>query len=387
MKYRFPYITHIDHVLPFIKDRDEFIVAEKEGYKVINYVISHPETFSGGVGDDIRRECRGIIFDTEGKLIRRPYHKFFNLGEKEETFIQNVDFSRPHLIYEKIDGSMIAPFFLQGYVRWGTKMGITDVAMQAEEFVAQHKKYQDFAQLMLENGYTPIFEWCSPKQKIVLDYKEESLPLTAIRKMNGGEYMSYEEMEVLTTSYNIPLVEVIPYSTTTPELIDDIAKREDQEGIVICFDNGHRLKVKTEWYCRIHKCKEKITRENDVIDLWLNNGLDDVLAFLPEEDKNRINTFIERIRGAVLGRAMIDSALRIAIRDHQSMDRKSFALNHAPSKPRYFNQMMFKHWDIPTRDLHWMDINKFYLDYMKKHVTNSTKYKVMKNELFRDIEF
>ena len=52
---------------------------------MINYVVSTPETFAtmNDIGDAIRRECRGMIFDGDtGIIISRPYHKFFNAGEK-----------------------------------------------------------------------------------------------------------------------------------------------------------------------------------------------------------------------------------------------------------------------------------------------------------------
>ena len=52
--------------------------------------------------------------------------KFFNVNEREETLIQHIDFSQPHLILEKLDGSMITPFEVDSRIRWGTKMGLTD---------------------------------------------------------------------------------------------------------------------------------------------------------------------------------------------------------------------------------------------------------------------
>ena len=45
MNYDFPKIMHINDVLPAIKDSPEFIVVEKEGYQVVNYVVMTPETF------------------------------------------------------------------------------------------------------------------------------------------------------------------------------------------------------------------------------------------------------------------------------------------------------------------------------------------------------
>jgi len=125
MNYEFPHITNISDVLPAIEGRDEFVVAVKEGYTVINYNVMMADTFDC----NIRRECRGIIFDTvTGEIIRRPFHKFFNVNEREETQDHVFDLCRSYTILEKLDGSMIAPFIVNGEMIWGTKMGATEVA-------------------------------------------------------------------------------------------------------------------------------------------------------------------------------------------------------------------------------------------------------------------
>jgi len=73
----FPIIKKLDDVLPFVKDKPEFILIERLGYFIINYVVSTPTTFSNAY----EKECRGITFNSRGDIIRRPYHKFFNIGE------------------------------------------------------------------------------------------------------------------------------------------------------------------------------------------------------------------------------------------------------------------------------------------------------------------
>jgi hypothetical protein len=45
MNYAFPIIRHLDDVLPHIEGREEFIVAEREGYTVVNYVVAMADTF------------------------------------------------------------------------------------------------------------------------------------------------------------------------------------------------------------------------------------------------------------------------------------------------------------------------------------------------------
>ena len=193
MNYEFPLIRNISDVLPAIAGRDEFVVAEKEGYTVINYNVMMADTFDC----NIRRECRGIIFDTAtGAIIRRPFHKFFNVNEREETQDHAIDLSRPHAILEKLDGSMIAPFIVNGQMIWGTKMVAQDFHEMIEQFVKSSDiNYEDFCWELINSGHTPIFEWMHPQKRIVIDYgKEPTLILTAIRHMITGQYVSLNDV-------------------------------------------------------------------------------------------------------------------------------------------------------------------------------------------------
>ena len=202
MHYTFPEIRTINDVLPHIEGREEFIVAEREFGTVINYAVAMTDTFDiypagyGGrlstydPGGAMRRECRGLIFDTEGKIMSRPFHKFFNVNEREETQTSDIDMSQPHVIMEKMDGSMIRPILVNGQLRLATKMGVTDVAMQAEAFMAKNTKYKDFCVWCVSKGLTPIFEWTSPFNQIVLPYEEDMLTLLAVRENVTGHYLN-----------------------------------------------------------------------------------------------------------------------------------------------------------------------------------------------------
>ena len=90
MKYSFPIIRNIRDVLPALEGRDEFIVAERDGFSIIQYMVQMPDSFNMTGPDDvygaIRRECRGMIFcNRTGDILRRPFFKFFNMGERQET--------------------------------------------------------------------------------------------------------------------------------------------------------------------------------------------------------------------------------------------------------------------------------------------------------------
>lgn len=122
MHYEFPEIHHLDDVRPAIEGRDEFIIAKRDWGFVVNYMVNLADTFpevrtAGGSAKmreeqtrlkAIRRECRGILFHPDGRIMARRLHKFFNVGERDETQPHLIDLSRPHVILEKLDGCLSA---------------------------------------------------------------------------------------------------------------------------------------------------------------------------------------------------------------------------------------------------------------------------------------
>jgi RNA ligase len=299
MKYKFPAINNIDDVLLQIEDHPEFRVIEKDWYTVINYMVALEDTFSlirhrTHYNMWMRRECRGLIFDTEtGKLISRPYHKFFNAGERAETAINKINLYEPHVVLEKLDGSMIRPIPTKEGFRLATKAGITDVAMNAELFIADKPQYRNFILAILDGGMTPIFEWCSRKNRIVVDYPEDQLILTGIRNNVSGTYLLHWNMVELGRLWNVPVVKAVDgLAVQNINLfVQQVREWDDGEGIVLRFDSGHMVKVKADDYVLRHKSKDQINQEKNVIQTIIDESVDDLVPLLTPEDANRVKQF------------------------------------------------------------------------------------------------
>jgi RNA ligase len=158
MNYQFPDLNHISDVIPHIEGLDEFRVMQKDWYTVINYAVAFDDTFSldsekSHYNMTIRRECRGLIFDTAtGQLISRPYHKFFNAGEREETQLNKINLYEPHIVLEKLDGSMIRPIPTAEGFKLATKAGVTDISQQAEAFISDKSNYNTFINKCIQKG-------------------------------------------------------------------------------------------------------------------------------------------------------------------------------------------------------------------------------------------
>lgn len=287
MNYNFPVINDISQIREAIKGRSEFIEAQKDDYIVFNYTFSSNETFPAVNSEQeaLLRECRGIIFDLNGKCIRRPYHKFFNLGEKEESVVSDIStFS----VLEKLDGSMVSPFYSNGKIRWGTKMGITKYTDEIEKLVTH--KLERFAFYCLSSNITPIFEWCSNKNRIVLSYPEDKLVLTAMRNNVNGEYAQYRELEYYFNNYFFDIVK--QFDSFSEEAI---AQAEETEGVVLRSSYGHMIKVKSAWYVNLHKAKEAISSERYVINMIFSNQLDDILPKLQEKDQEQVKKYQDKV--------------------------------------------------------------------------------------------
>jgi RNA ligase len=354
MKYKFPHIDHLDQVRPVIQDVDGFILAEKDWGWVANYVQMGPHVFPEvkTEADAIRRECRGLIFSKNGQLISRPLHKFFNIGEREETLSEKVDLTQPHVILEKLDGSMIRPIPMDGAFRLGTKMGITDVSMQAEVWLADHPRYQEYIYWLLSHNVTPIFEWCSRKQRIVIDYPEDRLVLIAVRHNYTGEYTPYGMLQTDAAYYGLDLVKTYPGTVSSMEhLIAETHDMQGQEGWVIRFEDGHMLKLKASEYVTIHKAKENILREKGVIEMLLDEKSDDVKPFLIEEDRRHLEeyetAFWQGVNATVATWAKTDELMRVRYARDQ---RKDFALTDALTVDPFLKSAIFKAWDNPNYD-------------------------------------
>ena len=396
MNYEFPTINNISDVLPAVMGRDEFVVAEKEGYTVINYNVMMADTFPDieymdeeDIEDGwlsvatVRRELRGIIFDTAtGEILRRPFHKFFNVNEREETQDHVVDLSQEHRILEKLDGSMIAPFIVNDQMIWGTKMGATDVAKPVEEFVEANSHYRQFAKFTISRGYTPIFEWCSRKQRIVLDYKEDQLILTAMRDLTTGRYLSHDLMEVHAESYGIPVVRTFEPQTDMKEFIEYVRDLEDVEGFVVRFNDGHMLKLKCHWYLQIHKAKEAILQDRNIVELILDEKLDDVKAHLPQEDRDRLSQFESQFNLAVAD-VVFHLANDLSWIREEDIDRKTFALEHSQRYGQYMRALIFNNFDGLDGAKYWADVRNT----IRNNLTKTVKYEAIRDAWFPGVKY
>lgn len=232
--------------------------------------------------------ARGLIVDKESNIVARPFNKFFNLGEHESTHILNLP-AEPYEVTEKMDGSLGIIYY------WNNKWNVatrgsfdSDQAVKATEMLSKYNfdtAHQD---------YTYLVEIIYPENKIVVNYgKEEKLVLLSIIHKDGREIPS-DVREYF--GKRLGMESAKSYNYTIQEMTQLQSKlSKDEEGFVIRFKSGLRVKIKGEEYLKIHKMisnMSPISFWESMVDGIVNR---DYLAQLPEEFRNDFEPIVEQL--------------------------------------------------------------------------------------------
>lgn len=331
----FPAIRGLDDVLPALDGHGEFYVMDKGTHWTIDYVFQGRDTFRPNPAHGaraeafarLRRECRGLKFDREGRLLARPFHKFFNLFETEETQPHALDLGAA-LAVEKLDGSMIHPALLpeDGLVLM-TMQWRSPIARQAEAHaLVPSRGYEALCRDLLAQGLLPIFEWCSNQQKIIIDHPEDRLVLLAVRHQAEGHYLPHAQVEALARAHGVPAVEASPLPADFDAWLAGVrALPATQEGVVLLLPSGERVKIKGEAYTRAHQAAEMLSREAWVLEMVLAKGEDDVLPLLSPVQRDALRAFAHGLRAGLVATAARLEARAQALLAEAGGDRKAMA--------------------------------------------------------------
>lgn len=288
-----------------------YLNLKPQGFYTLDYAFQVPHLFD----DSVVREARGIKFDLEGNVIARPFAKFFNLGEYPEEH-KKYDFKEA-VLQEKLDGSMIHPLWVNNSLRLCTMAGITDVSIQCENETSLNESQLNKLESLVKQGITPILEYTSPKNRIVVKYDKPSLTLLALRDNYTGEFLDLEHYSALLS---LPTPKV--YTQIT---VEEIKEWKNKEGVVAVFPNGYRIKLKCADYVLKHKTKDALRNEKDALEFILNGELDDLSSLLGPEDYSRLLDYRDQVfKGMQNTLNKVDTV----VNEYKSLnDRKQIALN------------------------------------------------------------
>lgn len=276
---------------------------------ILNYT---PKAQYERVWNDVTAQCRGLIVK-DGKVVARPFRKFFNLGELETIP------DGPFVAQAKMDGSLgiiyLAPDGIPAVATRGSFD--SEQARWATSWLRADQDMIDAATAFIDRGETPLVEIIYPENRIVVDYKDKMalVFLTAINNRTGKDVAmrdgAWPDGDAMLLN---------PDSLDDLQVLADSQAGEDSEGFVVLWSDGTRAKVKGEDYVRLHRVITGVTPRKIHEMLMSNMGIERLAEFVPDEfyewmkaeaDKLQLEfTRIEREALAVLAQVDLEADRR-----------------------------------------------------------------------------
>ncbi len=317
--------------------------------------------------DDITIQCRGLVTNTKGEIVARPFKKFFNYEEHKPEDLPNENFE----VYEKMDGSLGILFYYEeeltderryniwfnnnyetGMERFFDPNNLPDFdntyydptpktkgewilatrgSFTSTQAIKGRELLEKYDYNRLAKDYTYLFEIIYPENRIVCNYDFEDLILLGMIHTKTGDEVNIhndnnEDIRLKNLIKNLNIKVVTLYKTWGEGY--DLLKEEiskDKEGYVIRFKNGFRMKIKGEEYIRLHRILTNISNR----DIWEylkdNKPFDELLEKVPDEFNNWVK---ETARDLTVRFENIEKDYREIFENlnNRNLSRKDFAL-------------------------------------------------------------
>ena len=220
--------------------------------------------------------CRGLITDQDGEILYRPFKKFFNLEEHlgNKRPLPECGFS----IYPKFDGSLGILYKVNGKCAIATRGSFTsEQALHATETL--HRRYPHIDTVP---STTVLFEIIYPENRIVVDYKsmDDLVFLAAIDNETGKQVPTPES---LCGNFGCPCALRLTDLEKQPLLGLTELEKDNEEGYVIVFDDGLRLKIKFAEYKRLHRLVTGVNAKTIWELLKSGKNVKEILDRVPDE--------------------------------------------------------------------------------------------------------
>ncbi len=228
-----------------------------------------PKTQYERYWNEVTLRSRGLITDLEGRILARPFPKFFNLDEHISTIGPLP--AEPFEVFEKMDGSLGILYHFEGKPGIATRGSFHSEQSERAHFILQHK----YPQVEFNPQITYLFEIIYPENRIVVQYGDmEDLVLLGMIETSTGRELPLQNI-------GLPLVK--QYERIKG--LDQLRQLEEpnREGFVIRFSGGLRVKVKFEEYVRLHKILTGVTKRTIWEYMRDGHSMDDLLDKVPDE--------------------------------------------------------------------------------------------------------
>jgi T4 RnlA family RNA ligase len=179
-------------------------------------------------------------------------------------------------------------------------------------------KYKAFKEALYHTtavcNHTVDLEWTSPNNRIVLRYSDDSLTVLSSQ--------SRESIEIVDSFAGLNDFLVKKFSKNE---LQTIKNDVNIEGYVVEFSDKTRVKIKSEWYCILHKTKESITTPKNLYECCINEKADDLLSMFAGDDVTvqQIKTMQNK---AVNDFNALKNTCKLWYDNNKDLDRKEYAI-------------------------------------------------------------
>ena len=232
------------------------------GLRILNYT---KKCQADAAWNEVTNICRGLIVDADGRVVARPFPKFFYPGEPAAPTMPDSSEGRWEMrICEKLDGVLgIGYVASDGSARLCTRGSLTsEQGAEANRILAE--KYAD---TKFPRSVTPLFEIISQACRIIVDYGERrDLVLIAAIDIETGADISLSDLAAHGLDWPGPKAQTRPL--TLKEAVAETnrgGRGTESEGYVVCFDPvtrdepSVRFKLKHTDYLRMHAARFHLT--------------------------------------------------------------------------------------------------------------------------------
>jgi len=227
------------------------------------------------------KHMRSVVVNYAGEVISASMPKFTNWGENPEHFPVPTSLKNATVV-EKLDGSTLIVSKYNGQYILRTR-GTVDASTMANGFELELFKSTILNKLQDNNdtwGYSIIWEWLSPINKIVLSYGDEPI-WKLIGFINHINYSLAQQdmLDAMAKKYDLLRPEIYTF-TDISDMLQIVDKWQNKEGVCLYSKNDQVIhKIKASKYLLLHHLKSELSSLEKVLDVWLEQGMPDYQTF------------------------------------------------------------------------------------------------------------
>lgn len=307
-----------------LSEKPYCLTMSREQFNGMNLLMLKYSQIDSDFNEPIVRECRGLILNEDtNDIVSFPFMKFGNYGE---GYCPKIDWSTARC-GEKVDGSLIKIVNVGDNLLISTNGTIlASKAPIAEQIGCKYSFFGDIVAEQLdavldksgwndklreeglgalwEEGYTYMFELCSPWTRVVVPHKENKLYFLGKRNNETFEETYFTDDPVFSKIFDTPKVYSLKSIDECLAATKDMPW--DEEGYVVCDANFNRVKVKSPSYVAAHHLKGNgVMSYSRALELVRANEIEEICEYFEEfrpaleEMKRRFEKLIAESEEAV----------------------------------------------------------------------------------------